>query len=136
MWPPAALEFLRDLEDNNDRDWFRANRHRYDNDLLAPARRLAESLTHLGQPHFFRPYNNLRFHPGPPLKEQLGVAIGYGAAGGFYFQLSLDGLLVAAQTTVLGIFLVVVLAAGFAAVGALWYFMVYRPSRGNSDPEK
>ena len=96
MWPPAALEFLRDLEDNNDRDWFRANRHRYDNDLLAPARRLAESLTHLGQPHFFRPYNNLRFHPGPPLKEQLGVAIGYGAAGGFYFQLSLDGLLVAA----------------------------------------
>jgi uncharacterized protein (TIGR02453 family) len=96
VWPPAALEFLGDLEANNDRDWFRANRHRYDNDLLAPARRFAESLGHLGTPHYFRPYNNLRFHPGPPLKEQLGVAIGYGAAGGFYFQLSLDGLLVAA----------------------------------------
>ena len=48
------------------------------------------------EPHFFRPYNNLRFRPGPPLKEHLGVAIGYGAAGGFYFDLSLDGLLVAA----------------------------------------
>ena len=96
MWPPDALAFLRELEDNNDRDWFRANRRRYDEHLLAPARALAEQLTDLGRPHFFRPYNNLRFRPGPPLKEQLGVAIGYGAAGGFYFELSLDGLLVAA----------------------------------------
>ena len=96
MWPPEALEFLRELEDNNDRDWFRTNRRRYDEQLVAPARALAEQLSDLGRPHFFRPYNNLRFRPGPPLKEQLGVAIGYGAAGGFYVELSLDGLLVAA----------------------------------------
>ena len=96
MWPPEALEFLRDLEANNDRDWFRANRTRYDQHVVAPARELADKLTDLGRPHFFRPYNNLRFRPGPPLKEHLGVAIGYGAAGGFYFELSLDGLLVAA----------------------------------------
>jgi uncharacterized protein (DUF2461 family) len=32
----------------------------------------------------------------PPIKEQLGVAIGYGGAGGYYFELSLDGLRVAA----------------------------------------
>ena len=95
MWPPAALDFLRELEANNDRDWFKANRARYDKSLLAPARELADRLAHLGQPHFFRPYNNLRFRPGPPLKEHLGVAIGYGAAGGCYFALSLDGLLVA-----------------------------------------
>src|SRR4029079_13453956 len=74
---------------------FRANRKRYEVDLLGPARALAESLSHLGEPHFFRPYNNLRFHPGPPLKEHLGVAVGYGAAGGYYFDLSLDGLIVA-----------------------------------------
>jgi uncharacterized protein (TIGR02453 family) len=96
VWPPAALEFLSELEDNNDSDWFRANRARYDRDLVEPARRLAAELSHLGRPRFFRPYNNLRFRPGPPLKEQLGVAIGYGGAGGFYFELSLDGLLVAA----------------------------------------
>ena len=96
MWPPDALEFLRELEENNDRDWFKANRRRYDEHLLAPARELAAKLTDLGRPHFFRPYNNVRFRPGPPIKEQLGVAIGYGAAGGFYFELSLDGLLVAA----------------------------------------
>ena len=94
MWPPAALEFLRDLEANNDRDWFKANRARYDEYLLTPARELAERLGHLGEPHFFRPYNNLRFRPGPPIKEHLGVAIGYSATGGFYFDLSLDGLLV------------------------------------------
>jgi uncharacterized protein (TIGR02453 family) len=96
VWPPEALEFLRELEDNNDREWFKANRYRYDAHLVAPARGLAEKLSDLGSPHFFRPYNNLRFRPGPPLKEHLGVAIGYGAAGGFYFDLSLDGLLVAA----------------------------------------
>ncbi len=97
MWPPEALAFLRELEDNNDRDWFRANRARYDNDLLAPARALVTGpLAALGEPHFFRPYNDTRFHARPPIKEQLGVAIGYGAAGGFYLELSLDGLLVAA----------------------------------------
>jgi uncharacterized protein (TIGR02453 family) len=96
VWPPDALAFLRELEDNNDRDWFRANRRRYDEHLVAPARALADRLSDLGRPHFFRPYNNLRFRPGPPLKEHLGVAIGYGAAGGYYIELSLDGLLVAA----------------------------------------
>jgi uncharacterized protein (TIGR02453 family) len=96
VWPPAAIEFLRELEDNNDRNWFKANRARYDQELLEPARAMAARLSHLGQPHFFRPYNNLRFRPGPPLKEQLGVAVGYGGGGGFYFELSLDGFLVAA----------------------------------------
>jgi uncharacterized protein (TIGR02453 family) len=96
MWPPEALEFLQELEDNNDRDWFKANRSRYDDHLLEPARALAEQLGNLGEPRFFRPYNDTRFHMRPPIKEQLGVAIGYGGAGGFYFELSLDGLLVAA----------------------------------------
>jgi uncharacterized protein (TIGR02453 family) len=94
VWSPEALEFLRELEDNNDSAWFKANRSRYDQFLLAPARTVAASLTHLGEPRFFRPYNNLRFRPGPPLKEHLGVAIAYGGAGAFYFELSLDGLLV------------------------------------------
>ena len=96
MWPPEALEFLRELEANNDRDWFKANRARYDDHLVAPARELAERLSHLGAAHLFRPYNDTRFHMRPLIKEQLGVAIGYGGAGGYYVELSLDGLLVAA----------------------------------------
>ena len=95
-WPPAALEFLRDLEDNNDRDWFKANRARYDDHLVAPGRELAERLAHLGTPKFFRPYNDARFHHRPPIKEQLGIAIGYGGGGGYYVELSLDGLLLGA----------------------------------------
>ena len=96
MWPASALEFLRELEANNDRDWFKANRSRYDEDLVAPARVLAARLGHLGEAHLFRPYNDTRFHMRPPIKEQLGLAIGYGGAGGYYVELSLDGLLVAA----------------------------------------
>jgi uncharacterized protein (TIGR02453 family) len=96
VWPPEALDFLRELEDNNEREWFKANRARYDAYLLGPARSLAEGLSELGEPHFFRPYNDTRFHMRPPIKEQLGVAIGYGGAGGYYVELSLDGLLVAA----------------------------------------
>ncbi len=96
MWPPEALRFLRELEDNNDRDWFKANRARYDEHLVAPARALAEQLGAFGAPHFFRPFNDTRFHQRAPIKEQLGIAIGYGGAGGYYVELSLDGLLVAA----------------------------------------
>jgi uncharacterized protein (TIGR02453 family) len=96
MWPPEAIAFLEELEQNNERDWFKANRPRYDDHLVAPARELAATLNHLGEPRFFRPYNDARFHMRPPIKEQLGVAIGYGGAGGYYVELSLDGLLVGA----------------------------------------
>jgi uncharacterized protein (TIGR02453 family) len=96
MWPPAALEFLQELEQNNDREWFKANRKRYDRDLVAPARALVEKLSDLGEPRFFRPYRDTRFRPGPPLKEQLAVALGNVGVGGYYLELSLDGLLVGA----------------------------------------
>jgi len=97
-FPPGALDFLRELEDNNEREWFKANRSRYDELLVAPARALGEELeaAGFGRPHLFRPWNDTRFHPGPPIKEQLGLAVGYEGAGGFYVELSLDGLFVAA----------------------------------------
>jgi uncharacterized protein (TIGR02453 family) len=95
MWPREALDFLRDLEDNNDRTWFKANRERYDTYLVEPARELARGLSHLGELHMFRPYNDTRFHMRPPIKEHLGVAIGRWDPGGYYVELSLDGLLVA-----------------------------------------
>src|ERR671934_2713984 len=95
-FPPEALDFLRDLEANNDRDWFKANRARYDEHLVAPMVALGEDLSDLGRPHLFRPWNDTRFHPRPPIKEQVGLAIGHEGAGGYYVELSLDGLLVAA----------------------------------------
>ncbi|MGO9974102.1 MAG: DUF2461 domain-containing protein [Solirubrobacteraceae bacterium] len=95
MWGPQALDFLRDLEANNDRDWFKSNRPRYDEELVAPAQELAASLSHLGEPHFFRPFRDTRFRPGPPIKEELGVVVMAAGGAAYYFQLSLDGLLVA-----------------------------------------
>jgi uncharacterized protein (TIGR02453 family) len=95
MWPPAALDFLRELEANNDRDWFKANRDRYNTALLEPARELAAQLAHLGEPRFFRPWNNTRFRPGPPLKEHIAFSIGDDAAV-YYVSLSLDGLVAGA----------------------------------------
>lgn len=96
-WPPEALSFLRELEADNDRDWFHANRPRYEACLAEPTRALGESLARFGDPKVFRPFNDVRFHPGPPIKEHVGLALGMGTgvAGG-YVQLSLDGLLVAA----------------------------------------
>lgn len=99
-FPPGAIDFLRELEANNDRDWFKANRARYDELLVASARALGEDLAAgFGRPHVFRPWNDTRFSrfpPTPPIKEHLGLAVGYEGAGGFYVELSLDGLLVAA----------------------------------------
>jgi uncharacterized protein (TIGR02453 family) len=34
---PELFAFLRELRDHNDRDWFNANKDRYENDLLEPA---------------------------------------------------------------------------------------------------
>jgi uncharacterized protein (TIGR02453 family) len=97
-FPAGALDFLRELEDNNDRDWFKANRARYDELLAQPVGALGEELeaAGLGRARTFRPWNDTRFRPGPPVKEHIGLAIGYEGAGGFYVELSLDGLLVAA----------------------------------------
>jgi uncharacterized protein (TIGR02453 family) len=95
VWPPESLEFLRELEDNNDRSWFKANRARYDELLLRPTQELTDKLGTLGPPHFFRPYNNTRFRPGPPLKEHIAASLGAGPAV-YYVQLSLDGLVLGA----------------------------------------
>src|SRR3954470_16415720 len=97
MWPPEAIAFLEELEQNNDREWFKANRARYDDHLVAPARELAPRLAHLGKPPLSGPYNATLFHMRPPIKEQLGLAIGYGGAGGYYVELSLDGAVVAGR---------------------------------------
>ena len=83
-WPSVVCGALQSYAGHagKDRHWFKANRGRYDEYLLGPARELAAALERFGKPRFFRPYNNVRFHPGPPLKEHLGVAIGYTANRG------------------------------------------------------
>lgn len=95
-FPRGAITFLEELEAHNDRDWFKANRGRYDELLAAPALALGADLARYGEVRLFRPYNDARFHQRPPIKEHIGIPFGMVGATGYYVELSLDGLLVAA----------------------------------------
>ena len=43
-FPEAGLQFLRDIEANNNKEWFQANRDRYDADLMAPAQAFQDAI--------------------------------------------------------------------------------------------
>jgi uncharacterized protein (TIGR02453 family) len=95
-FPREAVSFLRELEANNDREWFRAHKGEWQRSLDEPIRALGETLSTFGAAKTFRPYNDTRFHARPPIKEHAGLALGTGGGAGSYVELSLDGVLVAA----------------------------------------
>lgn len=84
----ALFGFLDDLEQNNERPWFKANKSRYEAELKAPALRFIEDFgPYLGElsPHFkavpkatggslFRIYRDTRFSKDKtPYKTHLGI---------------------------------------------------------------
>jgi uncharacterized protein (TIGR02453 family) len=88
FFTPALFAFLRELKVHNDRDWFQANKGRYENDVKAPLLRFiaafGEPLAGLNR-HFladprpvggsmFRIYRDTRFAgPGSPYKTNAGA---------------------------------------------------------------
>ena len=82
---PRSLEFLRELRENNDRDWFAANKERYERDVREPALRfisdfgprLAKIAPHLvADPRrsMFRIYRDTRFsRDKSPYKDHVGI---------------------------------------------------------------
>ena len=85
---PGLFRFLADLRENNDREWFAANRDRYDNELLEPALAFIEDFAPLLEeisPHFradarpsggslFRIYRDTRFSKDKtPYKTNVGI---------------------------------------------------------------
>jgi len=85
---PALFKFMRELKQNNDRDWFNANKHRYIDDLKEPAMAFVlEFGQHLDRisPHFkadprghggalFRIYRDIRFSKNKsPYKTHTGI---------------------------------------------------------------
>ena len=104
---PATFKFLRDLAVNNDRDWFNANKDRYEAKLREPALdfvRDFEEPLHAISPHFraddrkvggslFRIYRDVRFSKDKsPYKTYTGVQFRHAAAKdvhapGFYLHL-------------------------------------------------
>ena len=86
---PGALRFLQDLTFNNDREWFAANRDRYETEIRGPAQSFIVSLGVLlseefpsvifdtrlnGSGSLMRIYRDIRFSPDKrPLKENVGI---------------------------------------------------------------
>ncbi|MGH2954982.1 MAG: DUF2461 domain-containing protein [Solirubrobacterales bacterium] len=104
---PQTFRFLRELAANNRREWFKANKQRYEETVLEPALDFVEEfrpLLHEISPHFladarpvggslFRIYRDVRFSKDKtPYKTHVGIyfrhADGDGAAApGFYLHL-------------------------------------------------
>ncbi len=104
---PALFAFLRDLRENNDRDWFKANRQRYDEAVLEPALAFIADFArrlHRLSPHFvadprpvggslFRIHRDTRFSKDKtPYKTATGIQFRHelaksAHAPGFYLHL-------------------------------------------------
>lgn len=102
---PSTFTFLRDLERNNDRNWFEANRERYtaaqENmvafaDVLLERMRVHDKLsTPSGRKSLMRVHTDQRFHKDrPPYAPRFGgrfARVKPGLRGGYFFRLQPDG---------------------------------------------
>jgi len=94
---PGLVDFYLELEDNNTREWFKANKSRYVEQVREPLESLAETVTpKYGTPKIFRPYRDTRFgNDKTPIKETASMWVDFGGAG-YYAQFSADGMLLGA----------------------------------------
>lgn len=97
-WPPEAITWFEGLEEDNSRTYFTATREVYEGAVRAPLQALVAELTAEfgGEPHFFRPYRDVRFSPDKsPYKTQASAAIGDPDGGSrvYYVEISADGLM-------------------------------------------
>ena len=95
--PFEAVDFYEDLEANNTREWWAANRDRYDASVRAPMEALAASLEEeFGPAKVFRPNRDVRFSPDKsPYKTHQGLVVTTATRMGWYVQVSADGLMTA-----------------------------------------
>jgi len=102
---PALFQFLRELRENNEREWFKANKARYDADVREPALAFVEDFELLlpeVSPHFkgttFRIYRDTRFAKDKtPYKTHTGIHFRHEHAEGahslgFYLHLEPDNV--------------------------------------------
>ena len=96
---PHTRRFLADLAANNDRDWFRRNKQRYDSEVRRPAEMLVDRLSArlaaaAGRPvrgKLFRPHRDVRFSGDKtPFYTHLHAAWTLPGGRGWYFGLSPD----------------------------------------------
>lgn len=115
MFSKKTFGFLRDLEKNNNREWFEANKHRYEEFVREPALAYIEAMApHLKKisPHFvaspkkvggslMRVYRDVRFSKDKtPYKINIGIQFRHAAgkdvhAPGFYLHIESKEVFVA-----------------------------------------
>ena len=92
--PHDALVFYEQLEADNSKAFWDANRARFKDVVRGPVDALAAELGEFGEFHLFRPHNDLRFSKNkPPYKTHQGAYTESEGGAGFYFQLSARGLM-------------------------------------------
>ncbi|MEM9058397.1 MAG: TIGR02453 family protein, partial [Pseudomonadota bacterium] len=115
---PSLLTFLRSLRRHNEREWFAANKARYERDVREPAldfiEAMAEPLEAIS-PHFvampkktggslMRPYRDTRFSKDKtPYKTNVGIQFRHALARdvhapGFYFHIDPDEVFIGVGT--------------------------------------
>ena len=93
-FPADGPAFFAELEADNSKAFWQANRHRYEANVKEPMLALADALGEFGPFHLFRPYNDVRFAKGrPPYKTAAGMYGESEGGAGYYIQLSANGLL-------------------------------------------
>ncbi len=114
-FPREAVKFLRDLAENNNKEWFADNKGNFESHVLAPARdfvyEMGKELKNVApnviadprvDKSIFRIYRDTRFSKDKsPYKTHLGIFFWEGSlpkmeSSGFYFHLEPPSLMVAA----------------------------------------
>ena len=97
-FPVAALDFYDDLEIDNTRSFWEANREVYKESVEAPMRALcAELAKEFGDAKVFRPYRDVRFAKDKtPYKTHQGAFVGVAPGTGWYVEIAARGTRVGA----------------------------------------
>jgi uncharacterized protein (TIGR02453 family) len=91
--PADAVAFYAELEANNNREWWAANKERYERSVREPFEALTDALVdEFGEVRVFRPYRDVRFttDKSPYKTEQGAIASPHGT--GYYVRVGADGL--------------------------------------------
>jgi len=95
--PVQGIEFYEQLDADNTRAFWQANKPRYDEFVRQPMVELTEALADHGPFHLFRPYNDVRFSKNkPPYKTAQGAYGESEGGAGYYLQFSASGLMTGA----------------------------------------
>ena len=93
--PVDAVDFFAELELNNDRAWWTANRDRWRRVVRDPIQKLCDELAdEFGEAKIFRPHRDVRFSADKsPYKTHQGAVVLTSPGVGYYVQISSQGLL-------------------------------------------